>query len=115
MSNHNVKPGDRAIVVKAHHTENLGMVVDVLRAHVPGETLPGHPCPTQRGNRHAWVIESCGQPFRCSLLLAKVPFRAAVQVAFDDQLRRLEPPEEDLAGLSAPVEDSQTVSEGVEA
>ena len=62
----NVRPGDRAILVRPRNPENQSMVVEVVREYVYPEVLPGHYGPhtwpaSEKGPW--WVIESCGRDF----------------------------------------------------
>ena len=59
----NVAPGDRAIIIgSVACPENLGCVVEVVRAYEQGEVLPGHTGPYDRTTSVVWVIESLGRP-----------------------------------------------------
>lgn len=116
----NVNPGDRAVVIKARDTRNLGKLVLVIERYKVGSELPFDQARiifTQPED--AWLCESLGGPF---YLGGKHPDtgqdvegRGPLAPFPDSQLRRLDPPEEeqisDHQGFGATVKDSQTVTE----
>jgi hypothetical protein len=99
----NVKPGDRAIIIKANHPENIGKLVLVvepfnddfdngrvryLRALFPSD-------------KQLWIIESLGGPLRTDRVTSAFYPDGRIEVStalvfspiccvFDEQLRRLD-------------------------
>lgn len=107
----NVKPGDRAIVIKSE-SGNLGKIVLVIEKY-DGRGMPPDNLPYLVAKHELnWIVESLGAPFNIRNTLTPLGV-AGVGVCADGQLRRLDPPEEEQTGsdegLSAPVKDSQTV------
>lgn len=112
----NVKPGDRAIVVKSK-SGNVGKVVSVIGPWTKKsiETSAGPCLWADFGEAGVvWECESLGSPFRSAVYdmhgkaLPSDGVTAVVAPFFDDQLRRLDP------DIDTPVEDSQSVVQEIE-
>lgn len=111
----NVKPGDRAIVIKSSKPVNLAKVVVVIEEIRPGAEIErGFIFAPQlfalRANPPYWRCETLGGPFSLTGILGDTEQFNVAPVP-DAWLRRLDPPEEttDELDVGAPVKDSQTV------
>ena len=106
----NVRPGDRAIIVKAKYPENHMLVVEVIRQLEPGlHSLPGHVNRTSvlPSDGVVWEVESLGRAvavYRRDGVFSE--FAQAVACA-DSQLRRLPRPDE--MDDATPAQDSRPV------
>lgn len=104
----NVKPGDRAIVIKSICGFNFGKVVLVIEEY-DGRPLPPRNVPYKtEGPELCWIVESLGGPFtitRCDS--NRISGTTMVAVFADTNLRRLDPPED------TPVQDSLPVVEEI--
>lgn len=116
----NVKPGDRAVVIKANEPANIGKIVLVIDQYTGGlistDQGPRPFEPLLLAPGLYWNCESLGGPFHYKDFLGGIQVgagTAAVAPFADDRLRRLDPPEDEQLGqdegLSTPVKDSQTV------
>ena len=90
----NVRPGDRAVVVKARTPANLGIVCEVVVS-----------CPLFP---EAWDVESLGRPFHVHGFLGQADGTAMVAIVHDSCLRRLPRPDEMPEDTT--VNDSQPVA-----
>lgn len=86
----NVKPGDRAIVVKSVSGPNLGKVVLVVEEY-DGRVLAPVTTPYDtKGYNLCWIVESLGTPFVLPQRRGQAPILAQVSVGPDVHLRRLD-------------------------
>lgn len=60
----NCKPGDRAVIVRAGITENIGRIVEVIES-VDARPQEGN----LSGSRQLWLCESLGSPLRYEVVL----------------------------------------------
>lgn len=98
----NVKPGDRAIVIKSTYPENISIIVSVVKQIKPGEKVPAKGVRNYVSNspeKLSWVVESLGKSFKYNLYDDEGRFVRtnlnSIAVAHDASLRRL-PDEEDV-------------------
>lgn len=112
-------PGDRAIVVKANHIENLGKVVRVVRLMKPGD-VPAEPPPTSAGwaplGVHAIEAESLGGPFKVeswSMTRGRTGMTTHLGIFLPHQLKRLDDEDPEL-DLDRVLDDVPTQTEGFE-
>lgn len=110
----NVRPGDRAIVVKARRPENLGIIVEVIESAPVGDhhLAPGDaPWRVLPEDGPCWVVECLGRPVAIEVLLGDVVVgveRHHVTTCPDSHLRRLPRPDE--MDDATPGQDSRPVS-----
>ena len=111
----NVRPGDRAIVVKARRPENLGIICEVIESAPVGDhhLSPGDaPWRVLPQDGTCWVVECLGRPAAIEVLFGGGVVgveRHRVTICPDSQLRRLPRPDE--MDDATPVQDSRPVLE----
>lgn len=78
----NCKPGDLAVIVRGLHAENIGAIVEVLRAAEMCEhVLPENGITYAQGHGFRWVIRSIGRPLTHSNNWPNSKFHVARDVA----------------------------------
>ena len=101
----NVKPGDRAIVIRANNPKNLSIVCEVISEAQDGDIVDGalfHKLPT---DGVVWVCESLGRPFVMAIAPEFIELvRHQVWPGLDRNLRKLEPPVDEPEVITAPAE-----------
>lgn len=108
----NVRPGDRAVIVKAHRPENLGIIVEVVGPHAPGSDINGEKTFVVRpdlASQPWWLVESLGRPIVTTKRFTPGEFPRQVWSAYDGPLRRLPRPDE--MDDATPAQDSRPVLE----
>ena len=122
----NVKPGDRAVIVKANYPENLGKIVTVVEPFDRDIFQSGGARYVRAlfpQDEQLWVIESLGGPLRTERVRTAIypdgrvesssrTMHHSVCCVLDAQLRRLDPPEDEVIDVS--VKDSLPVVEEIQ-
>lgn len=111
----NVKPGQRAILVKAAVPANLGKVVIVLEQGVRDQstgriprppTIPGRPCQPPDQHSVMWWVETCGTPLTVPLTGDGGLEKTLTACCPDSYLRPLvdDEPEQEQTTIDRPIE-----------
>ena len=107
----NVKPGDRAIVIRSDTGHNLSKIVLVVEEY-DGKPMEPFDAPYDtRGRGLCWVVESLSSPF-VVVGRGRSTRHTPIAVGPDAHLRRLDPPEDEV--IDVPAEDSLPVVEEIQ-
>lgn len=65
--NTNVRPGDKAIVIKSRLPENLGVIVEVIDYANPGYIFPDGKLLLLDTSETCWIVESLGRKLKTTI------------------------------------------------